>query len=128
MFLNLNIFNLISGIVGVKMDIVEFQNKYNGILAEHRYILKEVGDSYLVYIKTIKNINNVINYDLDTHRVTDSNPDYVLTIFFNNDKIKDIRLVKYKYWLDDYTPRKSKQTVHFKSVDDLLKELYEYKI
>ena len=99
------------------MDIAEFENKYNEILAEHKYLLKEVGNSYLVYKKTIKGTN-----------VIDPEPDYVLTIFFNNEKIKDIKLIKYKYWLDDYTPRKSKQTYHFKSMDDLLKELYEYKI
>jgi len=105
------------------MDVGKFRNEYDGKLAELGFVLKESDSSHLVYKKTIKDINNVINYDLDTHRVTDPDPDYVLTIFFNNDKIKDIRLVKYKYWLDDYTPRKSKQTVHFKSVDDLLAEV-----
>jgi len=94
------------------MDVEKFRNEYDRKLAEHGFVLREVGSSYLLYKK----------YPKDDH-VADPSPDYVLTISFNNENIKDIKLIKYKYWLDDYTPRKSKHTYHFKSMDDLIAEI-----
>jgi len=94
------------------MDVEKFRNEYDGKLAERGFVLKDVDSSYLVYKK----------YPKDSH-IADPSPDYVLTVSFNNEKIKDIKLIKYKYYLDDYTPKKSKQTYHFKSMDDLLAEV-----
>ena len=94
------------------MDVEKIRNEYDGKLAERGFVLREVESSYLLYKK----------YPKDDH-VADPSPDAILTIFFDNEKIIDIKLIKYKYWLDDYTPRKSKQTYHFKSMDDLLAEV-----
>jgi len=95
------------------MDTEKFKNEYNGKLAERGFVLREVGSSYLLYKKYLK----------DDH-IANPPPDAILTIFFDNEKIVDIKLIKYKYYLvNEYTPRKSKRTYHFKSMDDLLKEI-----
>jgi len=96
------------------MDVEKFRNEYDGKLAERGFVLKEVDSSYLVYKK----------YPKDSH-IADPSPDYVLTISFNNENIKDIKLIKYKYYLvNEYTPKTSKETHHFKSMDDLLTKVY----
>jgi hypothetical protein len=95
------------------MDVEIFRNEYDGKLAELGFVLKEVNSSNLVYKK----------YPKDSH-IADPSPDYILTISFNNENIKDIKLIKYKYYLvDEYTPKTSKHTYHFKSMDDLLAEV-----
>jgi len=95
------------------MNAENFRNEYDGKLAECGFVLREVGSSYLLYKK----------YPKDDH-IADPPPDAILTIFFDNEKIKDIKLIKYKYWLEnEYTPRKSKHTYHFKSMDALLAEI-----
>jgi len=93
------------------MDIIEnFRSNYDGELAKLGFVLREVGNSYLIYKK----------YPTSTH-VADPPPDYILTIFFDNDRIKDIKLTIYKYYLvDEYHPKKLKHTDHFTSMEKLL--------
>jgi len=97
------------------MDIDEFRKEYEGKLTELEFLLKEVDNSHLIYKKYLKYSHLA---------TTDPSPDYILTISFNNENIKDIKLIKYKYYLvNHYTPKTSKETHHFKSMDDLLEKI-----
>jgi len=93
------------------MNAIEnFRSNYDGELTKLGFVLREVGNSYLIYKK----------YPASTH-VADPSPDYILTISFDNDRIKDIKLTNYKYYLvNEYHPKKLKHTDHFISMEKLL--------